>query len=362
MDKRDGCDDKSVAGIAGGNQMKIVVLAGGISPERDVSLCSGKMIYQALCRRGHQALLLDVYLGYEGDLTDIFETSRELTAETGTINDKNPDLDQIRAMRPDGEKNFFGPHVIALCQQADIVFLALHGENGENGKIQAAFDLMGIKYTGADYVSSALAMNKTLAKELFFQNGIPTPQGFALKQGEEEKEAVTFPCVVKVCSGGSSVGVYLCGNEQEYQAAKKEAYTYEREILVEQYIRGREFSVGVIEGKALPVIEIAPLQGFYDYKNKYQPGSTIETCPAEIPAETEEKMGRAAEAVFRALRLKAYARVDFMMNEKGEIFCLEANTLPGMTPTSLLPQEAQAAGMDFESLCEHLIEVSLRKQ
>lgn len=342
--------------------MKIAVLAGGISPERDVSLCSGTMIYKALCSRGHQTVLLDVYLGYEGkDIENIFETSRELTANMERIGDSNPDIRQIKAMRADGEKNFFGPNVIAICQRADIVFLALHGENGENGKIQAAFDLMGIKYTGADYVSSALAMNKTLAKELFLQNGIPTPKGFALKQGETEKEKVIWPCVVKVCSGGSSVGVYMCHNEEEYDRAKREAYTYDNEILVEQYIKGREFSVGVIEGKALPAIEIAPLQGFYDYKNKYQPGSTVETCPADITGAAEDKMRRVAEAVFRVLRLKAYARIDFMMDGNGEIFCLEANTLPGMTPTSLLPQEARAAGMDFEDLCEYLIEVSLRK-
>lgn len=342
--------------------MKIVVLAGGISTERDVSLCSGTMIYRALCGRGHQVMLLDVYLGYEGEgADDIFRIQKDWAEDMGKINDTNPDIEQIKAMRPDGEKNFFGPNVISICQQADIVFMALHGENGENGKIQAAFDLMGIQYTGTDYVSSALAMDKALAKELFFQNHIPTPESFALKQGETEKKAVPFPCVVKVCSGGSSVGVYICHNTEEYEAAKKEAYTYDREILVEQYIKGREFSVGVIEGRALPVIEIAPLQGFYDYKNKYQAGSTVETCPAVLSEETERRMRKAAEDVFRVLRLKAYARMDFMMNEKEEIFCLEANTLPGMTPTSLLPQEAQAEGMDFESLCEHLIQVSLRK-
>ena len=221
---------------------------------------------------------------------------------------------------------------------------------------------MGIRYTGSDYLSSAIAMDKSLSKELFLQNQIPTPQGFVLKQGEQETETVSFPCVVKVCSGGSSVGVYICEDKQSYEAAKKEAYGYDGEILVEQYIRGREFSVGVIAGRALPAIEIAPLTGFYDYKNKYQAGSTVETCPADIPEAAEMKLRRTAEAVFRALRLKAYARMDFMMDAQGEIYCLEANTLPGMTPTSLLPQEAAAEGMDFRSLCEHLIEVSLGNQ
>ena len=342
--------------------MKIVVLAGGISTERDVSLCSGTMIYKALCKKGHQAVMLDVYLGYTGeDAEKVFSLEKDWAADVGGIGQKKPDIEQVKALRPDGEKNFFGPNVISICQQADVVFMALHGENGENGKIQAAFDLMGIRYTGTDYVSSALAMDKALAKELFFRNGIPTPMSFRLRKGEQETEAVEYPCVVKVCSGGSSVGVYICQNQAEYETAKKEAYIYDEEILVEKYIKGREFSVGVIDGRALPVIEIAPLQGFYDYKNKYQAGSTIETCPADISREAEEKMRKAAEDVFRVLRLKAYARMDFMMNENDEIFCLEANTLPGMTPTSLLPQEAQAEGMCFEDLCEHLIEVSLRK-
>lgn len=342
--------------------MRIVVLAGGISTERDVSLCSGTMIYKALRKKGHQAMLLDVYLGYTGEKAeDIFALDKDWAADIGGIGAANPDIAQVKAMRPDGDKNFFGPNVIRICQQADIVFMALHGENGENGKIQAAFDLMGIKYTGTDYVSSALAMDKALAKELFFRNGIPTPGSFRLGRGEKETEQVSYPCVVKVCSGGSSVGVYICQDEKEYKEAKEQAYLYDKEILVEQYIRGREFSVGVIEGRALPVIEIAPLQGFYDYKNKYQAGSTIETCPAEIPKEASDRMRSVAEQVFGVLRLKAYARMDFMMNEAGEIFCLEANTLPGMTTTSLLPQEAQAEGMDFETLCEHLIEVSLRK-
>ncbi len=342
--------------------MKVVVLAGGISPERDVSLCTGTMIYKALRKRGHRTILLDVYLGYEGeDAEDIFRIEKDWSLDSAKIGNVNPDIETVKKMRPDGEKNFFGPNVIRMCQQADIVFMALHGENGEDGKIQAAFDLMGIKYTGTDCQSSVLAMDKALTKELFCQNNIPTPRGFSLKQGETEKEEIPWPCVVKVCKGGSSIGVYICNHEKEYKAAKEEAYQFDCEVIVEQYIKGREFSVGVIEGKALPSIEIAPLQGFYDYKNKYQAGSTIETCPAQIPEEAEMRLRQVAEEVFRVLRLKAYARMDFMMNEAGEIFCLEANTLPGMTATSLLPQEAQAAGMDFETLCEHLIEVSLRK-
>lgn len=148
--------------------------------------------------------------------------------------------------------------------------------------------------------------------------------------------------------------------EEEYEKALRDAFRYDEEVIVEQYIKGREFSVGVMEGKALPVIEIAPLQGFYDYRNKYQAGSTVETCPAEISVDKTKEMQKWAEKAFQVLRLKNYARMDFMMNEEGEMFCLEANTLPGMTPTSLLPQEAAAAGVEYGDLCEKIIEAALR--
>ena len=348
--------------------MKVVVLAGGISTERDVSLSSGTMIYRALKKRGHQAILLDVYLGYEwvpsaeGETIDsIFDRDKDWAETLGSIAEENPDIELIKAMRPDGEKNFFGPNVIAICQAADVVFMALHGENGENGKIQACFDLMGITYTGTDYVSSALSMDKGLSKELFAYHGIPTPAGIRLKKGQKQEKTVTFPCIVKACCGGSSVGVSIAFKAEEYEKALQEAFLYDDEVIVEQYIEGREFSVGVMDGRALPIIEIAPLQGFYDYKNKYQPGSTIETCPAQLSEEKTKEIQDYAEQAFRALRLKNYARMDFMMNKAGEVFCLEANTLPGMTPTSLLPQEAAAEGVSFEELCEKIMSTALIK-
>lgn len=341
--------------------MNIVVLAGGISTERDVSLSSGKMIYRALKQKGHKVILLDVFLGYEGeDIENIFESEEDWAAQISGVGETNPDIEQIKALRPDWKKNFFGPNVLALCGQADVVFMALHGENGENGKIQACFDLMGITYTGSDYVSSAMCMDKGITKDLFIRYGIPTPKGIRLKKGEKETEKVPFPCIVKASCGGSSVGVTIARDESGYEKAKAEGYKYDDEIIIEQYIEGREFSVAVLDGKALPVIEIAPLTGFYDYKNKYQAGSTVETCPADLPADKFEKMQHYAEEAFRILRLKNYARMDFMMSKDGEVYCLEANTLPGMTPTSLLPQEAAVIGLSYEELCERLIEISLR--
>ncbi len=342
--------------------MKIVVLAGGISTERDVSLSSGKMIYNAVKKNGHQAIILDVYFGYEGSSKDtIFELETDWADQIGLIKDENPDIEQIKKLRTDDSNGFFGPNVIPICQAADMVFMALHGENGENGKIQAAFDLLGIRYTGTDYVSSALAMDKGLSKDIFQMYQIPTPQGVRLVNGDMSECKVAFPNVVKTSCGGSSVGVYIVHNEEEYQKAIKEAYSFQGEVIVEQYIKGREFSVGVIDGKALPVIEIAPISGFYDYKNKYQAGSTVETCPADLEDSLTKRMQGFAEAAFQALRLKCYARMDFMMNDKGEMYCLEANTLPGMTPTSLLPQEAQAIGYSFEQLCEWILKVSMEK-
>lgn len=335
--------------------MKVVVLAGGVSTERDVSLSTGCMIYKALRKNGHQAVLLDVYLGYTGVTKDLFDRDEDWAAQIGEVSEQNPDIEAVKALRTDGSKCFFGPNVVEICEQADAVFMALHGENGENGRIQACFDLMGISYTGADFVGSAIAMDKGIAKDIFKAWDIPTPPGIRLRKGEKETERVPYPCVVKACCGGSSVGVCMARDEKEYAAAKADAFRYGAEVIVEQYIEGREFSVGVMEGTAMPVIEIAPKVGFYDYKNKYQAGSTVETCPAQISREKTKELQNVAERVFKALRLKNYARMDFRMNDKGEIFCLEANTLPGMTPTSLIPQEAAAMGISFEELCERIL-------
>ena len=333
--------------------MKVIVLAGGTSTERAVSLVSGSMIYKALKKNGHQAVLLDVYLGYEGDTIDIFERDVDWASNIQAVSEKNPDLEAVKALRPDGDKNFFGPNVLKLCKEADAVFMALHGANGEDGKIQACFELMGIPYTGTDYISSAMAMDKGIAKDIFVAHGIPTPAGFRMKKGM--RTLPEFPCIVKACCGGSSVGVCIARDKTEFEKALEEAFRYDDEVVVEQYIEGREFSVGVMDGKALPVIEIAPKQGFYDYKNKYQAGSTVETCPAKLDADKTAEMQNIAERVFAALRMKNYARMDFMMSKEGVLYCLEANTLPGMTPTSLLPQEAAAVGISFEQLCEKIL-------
>lgn len=348
--------------------MKIVVLAGGLSTERDVSFKTGEMVTKALRENGYQVILLDVFMGYsdkEEDLTGIFDRAEAVSVKVAAIPETAPDLEKVKAQRKDQSDNFFGPNVIELCRMADIVFMALHGENGENGKIQAAFDLFGIRYTGTGYLGSALAMNKGMAKQLFLENGIPTPRGTSLKRGEDAAKIETcgihFPCVVKPCSGGSSIGVSIVHDKAEYEQALKEAFRWENELVIEEYVKGREFSVGVIDFQALPIIEIAPVEGFYDYKNKYKAGSTVETCPAELSEQITKEMQGYAEKVAEVLGLNTYSRTDFLLDEEGRIFCLEANTLPGMTPTSLLPQEAKVTGVDFNQLCEKLIESSMRK-
>ena len=348
--------------------MKIVVLAGGLSTERDVSFKTGEMVTKALRENGHQVILLDVFMGYsdkEEDLTGIFDRAEAVSVKVAAIPETAPDLEKVKAQRKDQSDNFFGPNVIELCRMADIVFMALHGENGENGKIQAAFDLFGIRYTGTGYLGSALAMNKGMAKQLFLENGIPTPRGTSLKRGEDAAKIETcgihFPCVVKPCSGGSSIGVSIVHDKAEYEQALKEAFRWENELVIEEYVKGREFSVGVIDFQALPIIEIAPVEGFYDYKNKYKAGSTVETCPAELSEQITKEMQGYAEKVAEVLGLNTYSRTDFLLDAEDHIFSLEANTLPGMTPTSLLPQEAKVTGVDFNQLCEKLLESSMRK-
>ncbi|HIS33093.1 MAG TPA: D-alanine--D-alanine ligase [Candidatus Limivivens intestinipullorum] len=340
--------------------MNIVVLAGGTSTEREISIVSGTQICIALRGRGHRAVLVDIYSGdrrlMEGER---FPEAYDVEEAAAYIRG----FDQAIRENYDPSRPFFGPGVLELCQSADIVFMALHGSNGEDGKVQAVFDLLRIPYTGSGPLGSAMAMDKGISKQLFRQSGLPTPEGFVLRKEEKdrslESRSLCLPCVVKPCCGGSSVGVSIAHTREEYEKALDDAFSYEDELVVERYIRGREFSVGVVDGEAYPIIELEPIQGFYDYHNKYAAGSTIETCPAKLSDSLTGQMQEYACLAYRILRLEKYARIDFMMDEKEEIYCLEANTLPGMTPTSLLPQEAAALGMSFGDLCEKLIQVSL---
>ena len=342
--------------------MKIVVLAGGTSTERDVSIVSGTGVCKALRQKGHQAILVDVFAGLESvKLEAAFEGDYDVEAAAEYIKSFNERIQELEKQRRD----FFGPNVVALCKAADIVFLALHGENGENGKVQAAFDLMKIKYTGTGHTGSAMAMDKGITKALFQMYQVPTPKGVTMtvknRRNDLSVHGMDFPVVVKTCCGGSSIGVDIVQDQEAYVKALDEAFSYEEEVVIEEYIQGKEYTVAVVDGEAYPIVLIEPVSGFYDYKNKYQAGATIETCPAPLDEEKTRKMQEYAVRGYKALALQAYGRLDFMMDEAGNMYCLEANTLPGMTPTSLIPQEAAALGMDYPTLCEHLIEVSLKK-
>ncbi len=339
--------------------MKIVVLAGGLSPERDVSLSSGCLIANALRESGHRVLLLDVYEGIsvvESDYESLFEDKSGKPYHY-KVPDKEPDLEEIK--RRNNNRN----NVLEICRSADVVFIALHGAMGENGQLQAVFDVMGIKYTGTGYIGSLLAMDKDLAKKLLRQANIPTADWLTFTgsvSAEEVMKKVGLPCVVKPCSAGSSIGVSIVKSVEELEAAIAYAGKVEPNILIEKMIPGREFSVGILDGTALPVIEIIPKQGFYDYKNKYQAGLTEEICPARLSREDTERVQDLALQVHKALRLGTYSRIDFILSQTGEFVCLEANTLPGMTPTSLLPQEAAALGISYVELCNRIVELAMK--
>ena len=342
--------------------MKIVVLAGGTSTERDVSIVSGTGICNGLRAKGHQAILVDVFCGAETvDWADPFPREYDVEAASAYIKSFNPHIEQLKKIR----KDFFGPNVLELCKKADFVFLGLHGANGEDGRIQAAFDLMGIKYTGTGYLSSAMAMDKGVTKWMFQMKGVPVPGGVTMKRHTRKEDlaelGLAFPVVVKTCCGGSSIGVYIVKDQEEYMKALDAAFVYEEEVVVEEFIQGTEYTVAVVDGKAYPVVQIVPCQGFYDYENKYKPGAVKETCPAPISSELTRRLQDYAVQGYRALGLESYARLDFIVTEDEKIYCLEANTLPGMTPTSLIPQEAAVLGMDYPTLCEELIRVSEKK-
>ena len=347
--------------------MKIIVLAGGLSTERDVSLASAAGICRTLLEKGHDAFLLDVFLGLENapeNLEDVFTLPGHGLEIAKNISTSEPDLAAVKASRPDQSDCFLGPNVIELCRLADITFLGLHGGEGENGKLQATFDLLGIRYTGPDSLGCAVAMDKGFTKEIFLQAGIDTPKGAALYRFSADRSlaalGLSLPVVVKPCSGGSSIGVYIVNTEGEYSQALEKSFCYEDEVIVEEYIRGREFACGIISGKALPPIEIIPKTGFFDYANKYQDGATEEVCPADIPKETAARMMKLTERAFHALKLNVYSRADFLLDNQGNLYCLEMNTLPGMTAASLLPKEAAAVGIEYGDLCEMIIQESLK--
>ena len=341
--------------------MKIVVLAGGISPERDVSLCSASLIANALLKKGHEVAFVDVYVGIPAGTSfdSLFVTRESGKTFSYAIPETEPDLEALIAANGN-RRDLLGPGVLEICKSADAAFLGLHGGMGENGRLQAVLDCYNIPYTGSGYIGCALAMDKALSKSLFGNNNIPTPEWLLFDPSKDSmemvREKIGFPCAVKPIGCGSSCGVSLFLNDAEWEPAIKYSTKYEPVCLIEKMVSGREFSIGILDGKALPIIEIRPKQGFYDYKNKYQADATEEICPAPLSPEKTKEAQELALKVHRLLGLGNYSRVDFILSDKDDKFyCLEANNLPGMTPNSLLPQEARAIGISYEDLCEKLV-------
>lgn len=351
--------------------MKIIVLAGGLSPERDVSLTSGAGICKTLKENGHKAYLLDVFFGlpYDTDkLEEVFELPDAGLSIADSIKTTMPDLAALKASRPDQSDCYLGPNVIELCRMADITFMALHGSVGENGKLQATFDILGIKYTGPNSLGCALSMDKLVTKQIFKMSGVPTPRGTSLNQKTKDTPlselGYYLPLVIKPCSNGSSIGVFIVHTEDEYKDAIHQSFDInkEDEVVVEPYIKGREFACGIIAGKALPLVEIIPKDGVFNYENKYQSGGAQEICPpVSIDEELQAKIRRAGEKAFEALHMDVYARADFIVDDAdGAIYCFEINSLPGMTSASLLPKAAKAVGLEYGDLCNKIIEESIK--
>ena len=349
--------------------MKIVVLGGGISTERHVALVTGTSVCKALRERGHKAIFVDMFLGledYHGKLEDAFDAPDGFCGKVA-IETTAPDLDAVRAARRDQSPSRLGKDVLAICALADCVFLGLHGADGEDGKIQAALDLLGVPYTGSDYLGSAMAMDKAVAKRIMDSNGIRTPAWRELRYTEADIprlcEELPVPCAIKVVNGGSSIGVQLPDTREELSSALRDVLRYGDRVVVEEKIYGREMTVPVLGESALCPIEIVPPEGSsFDYVAKYQSGSAAaaEICPAPIGEEETKLLQETALKFHRALGLSVYSRTDFILDGEGRAWCLEVNTLPGMTPASLIPKAAAVAGMSYGELCEKIVELSLQ--
>ena len=351
---------------------------GGTSAERDVSLASGVRVAEALRSRGHDVLSVDTAHG----MLSAGDEQKLLSGEiVKTIPPDVQSLVQLNAQLP---------ATLRSLPKTEVVFLALHGGQGEDGTLQALLDLTSVPYTGSGHLASALAMDKDLSKHLFRAAGVPTadwrmtggwPAGGRRESGignresgigDREQEIAAFvgdveqnlglPVVVKPSKQGSTVGLTVVKQIDQLVPAIKEARKYDDEVMVEQFIPGRELTVGIIGDEALPVGEIIPVHEIYDSECKYTAGMAREVFPADLTTEETRTVQELAQRAFRALKLRGYARIDFRMAPDGVFYCLEANTLPGMTALSLIPQAAAAAGISFPELCERIVQLALETQ
>jgi D-alanine-D-alanine ligase len=326
--------------------MRITVLTGGTSSERDVAIASAVQVIGALRSRGHDVAVVDTARGY-------IPRADESSLLSGAVGTEPPSIDQLHAL----ERGLLlsGLSNLAVVREADVLFLALHGGRGEDGTIQTLLEMIGVPYTGSGRLGSAMAMDKDISKRLFRTAGVATPDWvMAPVAGDRIGRELGWPAVVKPSKQGSTVGLTVVKRPGDYDSAVALARQYDDEVMIERFIAGRELTVGVLEGEALAVGEIIPRHEIFDYECKYTPGMSEEIFPADLPAGVTEECRRLGLLAHEALKLGGYSRVDFRLTPDAELFCLEVNTLPGMTATSLLPQAARAVGIEFPELCERI--------
>jgi D-alanine-D-alanine ligase len=326
--------------------LQVTVLTGGTSAERDVALASAVQVISALREGGHHVAVVDTARGFIAEKDEV----SLLPGKVGTV---PPSLNELAAV----EQEFLlsGLKDLAVVRVAEVLFLALHGGRGEDGTIQTILEVLGVRYTGSGPLGSGLAMDKDVSKRLFRASGVKTADWLmAPASAEAVGDVIGWPAVVKPSKQGSTVGLTVVKAAAEYPAAVELAARYDDEVMIEAFVPGRELTVGILDGEALPVGEIIPRHEIFDYECKYTPGMSEEIFPASLPADVAKECARLAVKAHHSLKLGGYSRVDFRLDPAGELYCLEANTLPGMTATSLLPQAARAAGISFEALCDRI--------
>ena len=330
------------------SKLNIILLVGGTSTERYISKLSSKSIYNALKNLGHNVTLLDPAYG------------DNQPSETEEFFDEN-DFAEI------SNSNYIKCFNRKEFDSADLVFIGLHGKWGEDGTVQAILDLKGIKYTGSKTLASAVTMDKILSKILFDEYKIPTPKWFSFRNNEMTFDDVVskieleigYPAIIKPNDQGSTVGLSICRNKDDIKNALSLAKNYSEKILVEEFIAGRELTVGIVGDIALPVLEIKPKHEIYDYECKYTSGMSEYIVPADIPVNIANDLMKTSLLAFKALECDGYARIDFRLSPENKFYLLEINTLPGMTSLSLVPKMAKAVGMSFEELVDKIIQLSL---
>jgi len=325
----------------------VALLVGGASAEREVSKHSSEGIYQALLELGYTVKLIDPAYGIKQPINsqDFFTHENHF---------------------PVSARNYLEAVNSSLFDDVDIAFLGLHGEFGEDGIIQSLLELRGINYTGSGVAASSLTMDKMMSKLVMRHHHVSVPEGFVVDKNyslnkivDEITSKYSFPLVVKPNDQGSTFGLSICEKEDEIVAALDLAFRYTKKVLVEEFIPGRELTVGVLGNQVLPVLEIRPKHALYDYECKYTAGMSEYICPADIPENLAERIKAAALQAFAVLGCSGYARIDFRLNAHNEFYCLEVNSLPGMTSTSLLPKAAKAIGISFTELVDTIISLAL---